>query len=191
MLKTLRRQPLNKKDTIFYNNTAYPINFVPYIPAAIAIKIGSIFKSSPVWLGWWARIGSLAAYLALVFVAIRIIPFAKLLVLVFALTPMVLFQAASVTYDTLSIALCIVLAALALQMRRQNISISWKQLSLYLLVALFHRFAKDGYLLVPFIILVVPISKFCQQGTVRYIACTFFASVHGARLYLGGLFAQP
>ncbi|MEI7726555.1 MAG: DUF2142 domain-containing protein [bacterium] len=159
-LSSMEDQPLKQKEIIFCENPNAGIFPFPYIPAAIMIKIGAVFKSSPVWLGWWGRIGSLLAYLAILFIAIKHIPHFKPLLMVVALSPMALYQGASVSYDTLNFAFLFLLFSLVIQYYYQETRITIKQVLVFSLVALGSRFSKDGYFLLYFTLFAIPFSKF-------------------------------
>lgn len=162
-IKELERAPLSPNETTFYNNTSYVINPVPYIPAAIAIKIGGWFKNSPVWLGWWGRIGALLAYLIITFFAIRLIPSYKSFVALFALSPMALFQGASVTYDTLNFAFIFLMLGYTFKLYVQESPITTKQMLLYVLLCVIQNFAKDGYFILTFVFFLNFPSKFLHK----------------------------
>jgi uncharacterized membrane protein len=145
------------------NPNAYLFPF-PYFPAAIMIKIGMLFKDNPIWIGWWARIGSLFAYLILIFCAIKIIPHYKSLLMLIALSPMALFQGASVTYDTLNLALIFLLFAYLIKLYFQESPVRLSQILLYCLIVLLHRLSKDGYFILYFSILALGINRFEKKA---------------------------
>ena len=71
----------------------------PYLPAALGIDVGRVFGASALAMTYLARILQVVAYIAIVALAIRRIPVHKWIVVVAALVPAVLFQAASVSAD--------------------------------------------------------------------------------------------
>ena len=153
---------------VFYHHTSATNNSFPYIPAAIGIKAGTIFTIDPVSLGWWGRIGSLAAYLTILFFSIRIIPYFKALLTVCALTPMAIYQGASITYDTLGIALLLMLFSYTLHLYFQEEKINWKQLAFFCLIALGQKLSKDGYFVLYFTLFAISIRRF--EKTHLYLA---------------------
>ncbi len=94
----------------------------PYIPSAIGIRIGRLFGASPFVLVLLARLASLAAFIALVALAIRRLPTRAWVLAIVALTPVALFQAAAVSADaiTTAFALVVVANAIALMARPPN-----------------------------------------------------------------------
>jgi uncharacterized membrane protein len=151
--------PLNAKDTTFFPNPQLVGNPLPYLPHVIGMVIGKIIDSNPIWLMRFGRLGGLIAFLLLIFISIRITPVFKSVFFLYALTPMVLYQGTSITYDTLSIGTSFLLIALALYYALSKEEITYKDLFLFAFIALLHRFAKDGYILIPFLIFLIPPHK--------------------------------
>lgn len=90
----------NAKDTkfmVFNNTVVYPP--LTYLPQALGIKLSMLFNASPVVSLYFARIASLVCWIVLVYLAIRIIPVGKWALVVIALFPMMLTQAASASSD--------------------------------------------------------------------------------------------
>ncbi len=159
-LNSLKHQPLKPEKTSFCDNPSAGFLPVAYVPAAIMIKIGSVFNNSPIWLGWWGRIGSLFAYLAIIFFAIKNIPHFKALLMVVALSPMALYQGSSVSYDALSFAFLFLLFSLVIKYYYQETPITLKQIFIFFLFALAQRCSKDGYFILYFTLFAININKF-------------------------------
>ena len=155
-LKEMKSVPLRDSVKVFYDNPSYRTNPVPYMPFVIGIWIARAVNSNPIHLLWGARIAGLIVYLLIVFYAIKIIPVHKYVLLAVALTPMTLFQAASVGYDVLSMSLSFLIIALALKYAFQEKKIQTRQVVLFLCIVLLHCFAKPGYFLVPFLFFIIP-----------------------------------
>jgi uncharacterized membrane protein len=152
---------LDEKNKQFYHNNSYNINPVGFIPGAIGVFIGQFINDNPIWLGWWARIGCLAGYLTVIFFAIKNIPIFKNVIFFYALTPMCLYQGSSVTYDSIEIALTFLIFGLVLKFALDKESyLTWKELVLLIGIMIIHRFAKDGYPLIPFAFFLIPPKKF-------------------------------
>ena len=84
---------------------------VPYVPSAIGIRIGRLFGGSAFVLVLLARLASLAAFIAIVALAIRRLPTRAWVLAVLALTPVALFQAATVSADAITTALALLVVA--------------------------------------------------------------------------------
>lgn len=158
-LKEVSRVPLNEAETMFYDNPSYQVNPFPYLPFVAGIWIAKIVNSNPIHLLWGARIAGLVVFLFIVFFAIKIIPIHKYMLLALALNPMTIFQAASVTYDVLTISLSFLIIALALRYACQEKQLRFHGIAFFLIVAIIFCYAKPGYFLVPFIFFVVPQNK--------------------------------
>lgn len=170
-LQELVNQPIESQKIDFCENVNSVTLQFAYLPAAVMIKVGMLFDSSAVWIGWWARIGSLLAYLILVFFAVKIIPHFKPLLILVALSPMALYQGASVTYDSLSFAFLFLLFALVIKYYYQTTPITFKQVLLFFVIALLQTSCKDGYFIVYFCLFAININKFNSKRL--YISAFF------------------
>ncbi|MBA3920202.1 MAG: DUF2142 domain-containing protein [Nostocaceae cyanobacterium] len=75
---------------------------IPYLPQAFGIKLGTIFSFPPLVLMYMGRIANLLAWVCLVYLSLKIIPDFKWLFFLLSLTPMSLFQAASLSADAVT-----------------------------------------------------------------------------------------
>jgi uncharacterized membrane protein len=93
---------------------------VAYLAAAAPVAIGRLLALRPLALLYLARLGNLAAALAIAWAAVRIAPVQRWLLTLLALTPMAMFLRSSVSADALTDALALLLVAcvLALALRR-------------------------------------------------------------------------
>jgi uncharacterized membrane protein len=94
---------------------------VPYVPAAIGIRIGRLFGASSFVLVLLARLAELAAFIAVVALAIRRLPSRAWIFTVLALTPVALFQASAVSADALTTAFALVVVADAFALMAQPV----------------------------------------------------------------------
>jgi uncharacterized membrane protein len=148
--------PLAPAQKTFYNHPNYAFNPIPYTPFVIGIWATRLVDSNPIALLRGARFAGLAMFLAIVFVAIRSMPVHKYVMFAVALTPMTLFQASSVTYDTLCVALSFLIVALSVSFAMRDAEISNREFLAFILVTVLQRFAKDGYFLVPLLFFLIP-----------------------------------
>ena len=160
-LEEVENIPMNQFNKQFFHDYLYNYNPIGYIPNAMGIAVGSIINSNPVWLNYFGRMGGLVFYLVLIFFAIKFTPIFKNVLFLYALTPMPLYQGASVTYDVFSIALTFLFFALVLKYSYDDDSyVGWKELVLLAGILIVHRYAKDGYPLIPFLIFMIPPFKY-------------------------------
>ena len=86
-----------------------------YFPQAVGIIIGRLAGRPFIALSYMGRFFNLIVWLGLVYLAIRSTPVLKWLFLVYALTPMSLFQSSSLSADSLTNGLAILLVAVCLR----------------------------------------------------------------------------
>ncbi|MCX6155925.1 MAG: DUF2142 domain-containing protein [Candidatus Kapabacteria bacterium] len=169
-MKEMEKIQLNPKDTIaapHYHYRTFPLS---YLPHTIGIWIGSFFKNTPLWLGWFGRIGGLIFYIVSMFFIIRFVPVFKSIFFLYGLTPMVLYQASSVTYDTVSMVCCFFMVGFSLKFAfDENSFIGWREIIFYLFVATLSGAIKNGYPLIPLMIFIVPIRKFRMKEYYKFV----------------------
>lgn len=104
-------RPGHRVEVYFPNSVLY--TFVPYIPQALVIRAGRALEAPPLVTFYAARLAAFLVSTLLTGFAIRRAPAFRWLLALVALTPMALFQRASVSADALTIASAFVLGALA------------------------------------------------------------------------------
>ena len=124
----------------------------PYIPSAMGVYIGKIFELSWLDMTYLARITNFLVWLFLGYLAIRFIPIGKWLLCLIALSPMSIFQAASISIDSLTNGLSFLLIALILKFifEKQRIVLAG-----ILMVSIFLAFTKIPYLILLSLMLLV------------------------------------
>jgi uncharacterized membrane protein len=124
---------MEARDYVYANvETRSVYSPVLLLPQSIVLRyLGLKLHASALEVYYASRIAGLLCYLLLAWLAVRLIPFGKWLLAVLILAPMAVFQAATISADTISngIGFFFVGATLALAQRR---GVAWKQW-LYLL----------------------------------------------------------
>ncbi len=87
---------------------------VPYAPSAVGIRVGRVFGASPFVLVLLARLAELAAFIGLIALAIRRLPSRRWVIALLALSPVALFQAATISADAITNAFAVLVIADAL-----------------------------------------------------------------------------
>jgi uncharacterized membrane protein len=157
----------DKKVFIDFPNTVI-YSPIPYIPQSIGISIGRILVVPPILLVYLGRIVNLFAWISLVYCAIKITPIHKWLFFLLALTPMSLFQSASLSADAATNGLSFLLIATLLnyafspQSQLSNLQIA----SIFLMTGLISQ-CKIAYLPLFNLYLILPITKL-GNSKVRY-----------------------
>ena len=108
-----RGSPL-RNVALFYAVNLY--SCVPYLPAGITIRAGRVFTGSPLTLMYLGRIANLIFYLTMVIIAMRLLPEFQLPLAILALMPMSLHQAASLSADSVTMAVAFVMTAYILKL---------------------------------------------------------------------------
>jgi uncharacterized membrane protein len=113
-LKHIGDAPATGRKTFvdFAPSAVYPP--VPYTPAALLMAIGRAFGASTLVLMYLGRIGSLLGTIGLLTLAIRRIPTRKWMLATVALLPVTVLQASMLSADGVTIALALLVLALAL-----------------------------------------------------------------------------
>jgi len=96
------------------NLTADIYSCAPYLASATGMELAKLASPSAIVLLYTARLANLVFYLALVYLALRIMPLGRPLLFCLALMPMALHQAASVSADALTIGSSFLLIAYVL-----------------------------------------------------------------------------
>jgi uncharacterized membrane protein len=132
-----------------------------YIPQAIGLKIGQTLHLSALADFYLARLLNLLASILLVYWAIRIIPFGKIVLLLIGLLPMTIQQFSSLSYDSLHIASTFLFIAYVLKLAcEKDARLSGRQIITLLVIALFGFNVKTGYFLLSFLVFILPVGKF-------------------------------
>lgn len=106
------RQPLRHDITEPVPNEAANLySFVPYLPVACALASGRILGLSPLVQIYAGRLLNAGFYLAMVYLALRVLPAFRLPMLAIALTPMSLNLAASLSADAFTLGVSALLTA--------------------------------------------------------------------------------
>ncbi len=178
--------PLEPQTVIPASNIAYPP--LAYLPQAVGIRLGVIFNLSPLHLMYLGRLLNLAIWLFLVAMALQRTPIFKWLFCLLALSPMSLFEAASLSRDPWINGASLLLVAYYLdgahggKNRLQNRDL----LRLFLLLLLV-SLPKSVYAVLGLMFLIIPISK---VGSKKKYYGYFFLTMGllGAILFLGNYF---
>lgn len=93
-----------------------------YFPSAIGMTIGRIMGGSARFNIFLVKIFSFLFYIGMVFVAVKIAPYYKSVIAFAALLPMSLYQATGITYDTVVMAVSMVILAIFLESRVRQLS---------------------------------------------------------------------
>jgi len=133
---------------------------VPYAVSALAIKLGVFFDLSPFVLLYMARFANFLIWFFLVYLAIKIIPVHKWVLLMIALMPMTIFEAASVSADSLTIGLSFLFIAYILRLALVNHNFTRTDFLIICVLGVLLALTKSIYVFILFLFLLIPTGKF-------------------------------
>ena len=138
----------------YMTGTAYPP--VTYAGSAVLILLGRVFSFAPVLLIYLARVGSLAVWVLLIYLAIRMTPIGKWQFAVVSIIPMAVFQSSIVTADSFATAVLILYLAYILRIYVQKVQINYRQYLILGLIASMLALSKIVMIIfVPLVLLLV------------------------------------
>jgi len=133
------------------------------LPQAIAMRLGRSANLPALLVFYAGRFASLLSYLFLVWMALRWMPFGKWILAVLALTPMALFQAATVTPDAISNGIGFLFIAGVLQLSQVK-EFGWREygrLLLFIFLLLLAKVNLTALILLPFFL--IPPTRFPRK----------------------------
>ncbi len=154
---------------------------VGYVPQALGIDVSRVLGHSPLLGIYFGRIANLLACVALVFVALRLLPSGKPLMAIVALLPMTVAQMASLSPDALAIAGALLFTAGVLRLAQME-SIRTRDVVLLAVTAALLLNVKPGYGVLVFLAFMLLPRQF---GSVRRYLISTGAVVGSAALVAG------
>ncbi len=172
--------PLESNNRVFvaFPNTAV-YSPIPYLPQILGITLGKIIGLSPILLMYVGRICNLLVWLILGYLAIRVTPICKWTFFLLALTPMSLFQAASLSADAVTNGVAFLLIATFLQTALESKKVvTGTQVFIIFLLSVLLALAKQAYFPLVGLFLLIPVEKVGNRKKyVGIFALLFLASV--------------
>ena len=172
----LLRLPLKEEQRAFFSfaNTAI-YSPVPYLPQSIGIAIGRKLDLSPIILMYMGRVVNLLMWLILVFYAIKIIPINKRLLYLLALLPMSLFQASSLSADSLTNAAAFLFTAVIIKTAYQDNKLNLSLFLMVMILSLTISMSKMTYLPLLGLIFLIPMKKIENKRAYFALALSVFS----------------
>ena len=155
--------------------------FYGYLPQAFGIFIAKIFDLNVIWMLWLGRICNLICYAGLVSYAIKKVNCLKIPLLAVACIPITIYQAASISIDSLLFGLGIMVVAYFINLcTSEENSIEKKQIIFFTILCLLMGLCKLPYLAFIFLLLFVPKEKFSNKNmSIVIFSCIFFVALIG------------
>jgi uncharacterized membrane protein len=152
---------------------------VPYIIPAFAMAPGKLLNLSPLILIYLGRLANLLVWVFLTYLAIKIIPVHKWVLFMIALIPITLFEAASLSADSLILGLSFIIVAIffkyAFDDNKKRINI--KDIYILFILILLLSLSKQIYFLLLLLIFLIPSEKFGGRKKMFYVAAFLFFTI--------------
>ena len=135
--------------------------FYGYLPQAIGMIIAKLLDLNVIWMLWLGRIFNLICYAGLISLAIKKTPILKMPILAVSCIPISIYQAASLSIDSMIIGLAILAIAYFLYMyKAKENSLGVKQVVIFSALCLILGLCKLPYLAFIFFLLLIPYDNF-------------------------------
>ena len=179
VIERFRTARLNDANREFLN---YPTSalYIPlvYAPQALGIFIFRLFTDNSMIVLYGVRLFNYLAGTAIIYYAIKLIPYGKLAVMVMALLPMMVNQSVSASADVLTNALAIFSVAYALYLANNGSVLKKRQLAVLASSLILLSMCKIVYFLFAFIVIILSNSQFTSKKTaIAYKICIPFLAV--------------
>ncbi|MGY2028925.1 DUF2142 domain-containing protein [Nocardia gipuzkoensis] len=164
-------------EPVWFTNTA-AYSPVPYIPAAIGIRLGELFGLDVGGLLLLTRLAGLLAYLTVVGFGLYALRAHRVQWLAFtvAVLPIAVFQAGTVTADTMTNALAILVSALLVKAMFLGERLGRVEIGALLAATILLPVSKPTYVLLALLVALVPADRFGFSGWRRGIPWVFAAT---------------
>ena len=163
--KEILSYPLQKEKMVFNTFPVPSYTIFSYLPSVVLMKIMTFANINPGWIMYILRLVSLITYTALIYVAIKIIPFKKWLFAAMALLPTALYQASMINTDGITTGLGFLFIALTFYYAygQEKKVINKKDLFIYFGAGLWFIVCKFAYIPLLLIYFLIPEDRFESQ----------------------------
>ncbi len=183
----LLNQPVEAHVNVFrdFPNTAQ-YNIVSYLPQVAAFIILKAINAPVIVLYYWARLAAFLIWTLLILWSIRLIPFAKWLMVLLALLPMNLYISNSLSADTVTNGLSFLLISFVMHLTFSATMLTAKKKILLLVICVLLSLAKVVYMPLVLLVLMIPAAHFdSTRKKLVYCAGLFVISLFSALLWSG------
>lgn len=166
LMQDSNKDVLSEEDFV-YTNTKY-LKVLPYIPSIVSIFVLKLIGASPIVMSVVGRFLSLIVMLVMYYLAIKNVPVLKRVFFVICLLPIVLHQAV-INQDYLTNATVILLVAMVLKYRYNQIRIGIEEMSILSILGIMLACCKFGYFVFLGVIFLIP----CRLFKTKRVAVIF------------------
>ncbi|WP_042462526.1 DUF2142 domain-containing protein [Neobacillus dielmonensis] len=161
IVKEAFHNKLQPENRIFFRNYASSYAPLIYIPQALGMILGRFLFDSPLLMMYLGRLLNFAAYTAIVYAALRVVPVKKTLFYLLALLPMSMIHAASLSADSIINSTALLFVAYILYLAYGTVEqIRNKHLFITIGIGLFIALAKIVYIPMLLLFFLIPFRKF-------------------------------
>lgn len=186
-------------DTDKINHTAYLTEstfeqnpFFGYLPQALGIALAKILDLNVIWMLWLARIFNLFFYAGVISLAIKKTPVLKIPLMLIACLPISIYQAASVSIDSMIISLGILAVSYFIYMcYAKEKSITTREIAIFTIICIILGLCKLTYLAFIFLLLLVPFKNY-EKDTKNVLPIIFISIIAAAGIgFLWSRYSTP
>ena len=160
--------------SIIYDSAFEQNPFYGYLPQAIGILLAKLLDLNLIWLLWLPRIANLLSYAALVSLAIKKTPYLKIPILAIACLPIAVYQASSLSIDSMIFGLGLLAIAYFIYMyKSEEKTLENKEIVIFAIICLLLALCKLTYLAFIFSLFFVPRKNFKDKKNIRLILLVF------------------
>lgn len=165
------------KSYAFPNTAAY--SPAPYLPYIAGMHIAKLMNASIHRTVLLMRLAGLLAYIIIIYYALRLLRQSqfKWIIFTIALLPMSVFQAAIISVDSLTIAMCILLTAMVARYFTADFKITRAQIAILFVCAIALPLMKPGYILLGLLPLFLSTKIFATKRVAYGFKAALAASV--------------
>ncbi len=135
---------------------------VPHFMSGLGINVARLFRMGPYWTFQMSRLFNAIMCIAMIYFAIKIIPYGKIALAAISLIPINLHIMASCSYDNFTFGGVILLFAYIVYLTHADKQIGWKQLLILAIMIALVVPQKIVYIGVAALLLVIPKEKFSK-----------------------------
>ena len=184
---------LDKENTSqLYSETSAVYSFVQYIPQAIGIFITRLFTDKVLLIAYGGRIMNAVFSIALIYFAIKKIPFGKKILLALSFIPIAIEGFSSLSPDamTISMAFFYIAYILSLAFAKKDHIIDGKKIVILTVLSVIMAMCKIVYLPLILLLFIIPKEKFKSEKKIKdiIIVCAFAIILNLLWLMVAGIY---
>ena len=168
----------NKPDKLLEYSTMALYSPICHMPQGLGMLVSRTFGANIVIQCYFARLFNLSLSIFLMYMAIKIMPFKKIILFVIGSLPITMNEFASMSSDALAISFGIFYISYILWLKSSEGLLTKKQKILLVIFSIIMALLKIVYVPVVFMLLLIPKEKYESKGKRRkFLICTIVAAI--------------